>query len=123
LPPGSATADCDRDGYVGSREALIGTSDQDPCGATGWPSDLVPGGFQPNRLNVQDLASFLTPARLVGKNPGHQDFDARWDLVPGGTIGGTINVQDIAATIAGASGHPPMFGGARAFGKACPWAP
>jgi hypothetical protein len=123
LPPGAEAYDCDGDGFVGIAEASITTSDQDPCGATGWPSDLVPGLFQPNTLNVQDVASFLTPVRRLGKSPPHPDYNARWDLVPGGIIGGAINVQDIAATIAGGSGYPPMFGGARAFGKACPWAP
>jgi hypothetical protein len=43
--------------------------------------------------------------------------------VPGGTIGGRINLQDVAATFTGATGHPPMFGGLRAFGKTCPYAP
>jgi hypothetical protein len=123
LPPGAEAYDCDGDGYTGTVEAHVTTSDQDPCGGSGWPSDLVPGGFQPNALNVQDVASFLTPVRRIGKSPPHADYNARWDLVPGGTIGGAINVQDIAATIAGPSGYPPMFGGARAFGKACPWAP
>jgi hypothetical protein len=123
LPPGAEAYDCDGDGYVGTVETHVGTSDQDPCGGTGWPSDLVPGGLQPNTLNVQDLGSFITPVRRFGKSPPHPDFDVRWDLVPGGTIGGAINLQDVAATVVGPSGYPPMFGGLRAFGKACPWPP
>ena len=123
LPPGAEAHDCDGDGYVGTSEEIVGTSDQDPCGGTGWPSDLVPGGLQPNTLNIEDLGSFLTPIRRFGKCAGHTEFDARWDLVPGGTIGEAINLEDVAATITGPSGYPPMFGGLRAFGKACPWAP
>jgi len=123
LPPGAEAYDCDGDGYVGTAESHVSTSDQDPCGGTGWPSDLVPGGLQPNRLNIQDLGSFITPVRRFGKSPPHPDFDVRWDLVPGGTIGGAINLQDVAALVVGPTGYPPMFGGLRAFGKACPWAP
>jgi Ca2+-binding RTX toxin-like protein len=126
LPPGAEAYDCDGDGYVGTAEAHVTTSDQDPCGGTGWPSDLypgTPGGFQYNTLNVQDLGSFITPVRRFGTSPGDPDFDVRWDLVPGGTIGGAINLQDVAATIVGPMGYPPMFGGLRAFGKACPWPP
>jgi hypothetical protein len=33
--------DCDGDGYTRSAEANVTTSDQDPCGRTGWPSDLA----------------------------------------------------------------------------------
>jgi hypothetical protein len=126
LPAGAAAFDCDRDGYIGARESLIGTSDQDPCGGSGWPSDLfpgTPGGFQYNTLNIQDLGTFIIPVRRFGTSPGHPNFNLRWDLVPGGTIGGAINIQDIAATITGASGYPPMLGGQKAFGKACPYAP
>jgi len=120
LPPVAETFDCDGDGYIGSTETHVTTSDQDPCGGRGWPSDLVSGGLQPNTLNVQDIASFLAPVRRLGTSPGHPNFDLRWDLAPGGP---TINVQDIAAMMTGASGYPPMFGGLRAFGNACPWAP
>jgi subtilisin-like proprotein convertase family protein len=123
LPASARAFDCDGDGYVGLSESHVTTSDQDPCGGNGWPSDVFSGGFQANTVNVQDLANFLTPVRRLGTGPGHPDFGPRWDLVPGGTIGGAINVQDLAAMIAGASGHPPMFHLQRAFGKPCPWPP
>jgi hypothetical protein len=123
LPAGAAVHDCDRDGYTGTREALIGTSNQDPCGFTGWPSDIVPGGLFPNTLTVQDVASFSIPVRRLGTSPGHPDFSARWDLSPGSVIGATIDIQDISTMVMGATGYPSMFGGQRAFGKACPWAP
>jgi parallel beta-helix repeat protein len=126
LPPGAEAYDCDGDGYAGTREANVTTSDQDPCGGSGWPSDLfpgTPGGFQYNTLNIQDLGTFIAPVRRFGTSPGHPNFSVRWDLVPGGTIGGAINIQDIAATITGASGFPPMLGTQKAFGKTCPYAP
>jgi subtilisin family serine protease len=123
LPSGGVQQDCDGDGYTRAAEFAITANDQDPCGNSGWPSDLVAGGAQPNTLNVQDLASFLTPVRRFGTSPGHPAYSVRWDLVPGTAIGGAINVQDVAAPFTGATGYPRMFGGARAFGKACPWAP
>ena len=124
LPPGAAAHDCDRDGYKGSVESNVTTSDQDPCGGTGWPSDLVPGGIQSNTLNIEDLGSFIVPVRRLGTSSGDPGFDVRWDLVPGRTVGETINIQDVGATVLGVSAYPPMFGGAtRAFGKTCPYVP
>ena len=126
LPPDAWVYDCDGDGYRGYFETNVTTSDQDPCGGSGWPSDLfpgTPGGSEYNTLNIQDLGTFITPVRRFGTSPGNPNFHVRWDLVPGGEIGGAINLQDIAATVTGASGYPPMFGGLRAFGQTCPWAP
>jgi hypothetical protein len=123
LPAGAEAYDCDGDGYIGTAENHVTTSDQDPCGGSGWPSDLKAGEFQPNTLNIEDLGSFLTPVRRFGKSPGDPEFHPRWDLVPGGTIGGAINLEDIAATITGPSGFPPMLDGLRAFGKMCPYPP
>jgi hypothetical protein len=123
LPPGAGPHDCDGDGYKGTAESNASTSDQDPCGISGWPSDLLPGGINANALNVQDLGTFLTPVRRFGTSPGHPDFDQRWDLLPGGTIGGAINLSDVAAPITGSSGYPLMLGGQRAFGKTCPFPP
>jgi hypothetical protein len=116
--------DNDGDGYINSREDHVGTGESDPCGGTGWPSDLVSGGFAPNTFNVQDLASFVTPVRQMGKSPGDPGFSARWDLVPGTSIGGAhINVMDISATVTGVTGYPPMLDGQRAFGQTCPFPP
>ncbi len=120
LPPGSENYDCDGDGFIGSREAPIGTTDQDPCGANGWPADFDNN----NSLGLADLASFIAPTRHLGTSTGEAGFSARWDIVPGSTFGASINIQDMAALITGASGYPPMFGGARAFaGQTCPWPP
>jgi Tol biopolymer transport system component len=123
LPAGAAAFDCDGDGYVGSVEAGATTSDQDPCGASGWPSDIVSTDASANRLDLQDLGSFVAPVRRLGTSPGHPNFSARWDLVQGSVVGPAINVQDIAALLTGASGYPPMFGGQRAFGQVCPYEP
>ena len=124
LPPGAAAYDCDGDGFNGTAETNVTTRDQDPCGSTGWPSDIIPGGLQPNTLNIQDIGSFVVPVRRFDTSAGDPAFHIRWDLVPGSTVGGTINLQDIAATIAGATGYPTMLGGlTRAYGKACPWPP
>jgi hypothetical protein len=117
LPPGSQNYDCDGDGFIGSREAQIGTNDQDSCGANGWPADFDNN----NSLGLPDLASFVAPTRHLGTSPGEPGYSARWDIVPGSTFGAAINIQDLAALITGPTGYPPMFGGTRAFGQTCPW--
>jgi len=125
LPPTASPHDCDQDGYAGSREAHIfggvATGDQDPCGAGGWPSDLVPGGVQPNALTLEDLASFVAPVRRLNASPDEPNFAVRWDLVPGAAVGEQINYVDLAALISGLSGYPPMLANQRALGKPCPW--
>jgi hypothetical protein len=123
LPGGSENYDCDGDGYKGTTEAHIGTNSQDPCGNSGWGSDFVQGGFQPNTLNLQDLGSFIAPVRRIGTSSGDINFDARWDLAPGSVIGDDINVQDVGVLITSNTGYPPMFGGTRAFSQVCPWPP
>jgi hypothetical protein len=127
LPPGAGNYDCDGDGYKGSAETSIfsggGNGDRDPCGTNGWPSDLSPGGIQPNTFNIQDLGTFLVPVRRIGTSVGDPGYNARWDVVPGSVIGEHIAVTDIAATVTGLSGFPPMFNGLRAYTKTCPWAP
>jgi CSLREA domain-containing protein len=119
LPPGSANTDCDGDGYIGSTESHVTTSDQDACGFNGWPSDLNPDGS--NVFDLHDLASFIAPLRRLGTSPGEPNFSKRWDVIPGSTAGKSINVQDMAGMLSGASGYPPMFDGQRAFGQTCPW--
>jgi len=131
LPAGSEGYDCDGDGYIGSREQHVfqgsgsAQHDQDPCGGSGWPSDLLPGGFQPNKVNIEDLANFVAPVRRLGKSEGDADFGFRWDLTPGKSgLGPTINIVDIAAITSGATGYPSMHGGVKAFGgPECPWPP
>jgi hypothetical protein len=119
LDGGSEEFDCDGDGYIGNAESLITTSDQDPCGGTGWPADLVPGGLRPNTLTIEDLASFIVPVRRYVSGVGEPAFDARWDLQPDGLI----FIRDLSLLIKGTPGHPPMFSGQRAWGRMCPSAP
>ena len=115
--------DCDGDGYSGQEESGIGTSEQDACGRDGWPSDLITGGLKPNSLSLEDLGSFIVPIRRLGTARGDSGFDDRWNLRPRFDEPESIDLEDMAALITGASGYPPMFGGQRAFGKTCPWAP
>ncbi|MGH9201660.1 MAG: thrombospondin type 3 repeat-containing protein, partial [Vicinamibacterales bacterium] len=123
LPGGSEGFDCDGDGYVGTSESHVGTSNQDACGFSGWPSDLIPGGFQVNQFNVQDFSSFIAPVRRINTSPGDLGYDVRWDLKPGTTFGEHINVVDLSTTLTPPVGYPAMFNGQRAFNLTCPWVP
>jgi hypothetical protein len=104
-------------------EFRVGTSLEDPCGYAGWPADLFTLGMSLNKLDVQDILSFLAPVRRYETDPGNPFFNSRWDLVParGSPPVGPhwINIQDILALIGGPSWNPPMFSGARAFGRHC----
>jgi hypothetical protein len=106
-----------RIGTNGLARCSVGTL---PAGASpSWPSDFASGSV-PNstdRVNILDMSSFLAPARRLDTNPGNANFNARWDISPGkGVFGNFINVSDLSTLIAGSSGFPPMFGGAKAFG-------
>jgi hypothetical protein len=130
LPPGAAAEDCDADGFAGSAETNLTTNDQDPCGANGWPAELVGGD---NLLSIVDINSFLYPLRGDGSfhKLGHSVPDAqdasiaRWNLEPNGLISiGDLNALN-PGVIAPTS-HPPMFGGQPALftnGGRCPWPP
>jgi hypothetical protein len=123
LPAGGAGADCDRDGYVGSAETHVFSSaspGQDPCGTGAWPADLIGGAFSGNRVNVQDLATFLGPVRYLNTDVGTHPGDVRWDVVPGSTFGVDINIQDLAQITVVA---PPMLGVRALSGPDCPWPP
>jgi len=118
--PASSGTDYDGDGFSDEVEGLhLGTNAAASCGAGNWPADLVPGGMQPNTVNLLDLGSFLAPVQRLGTGPGDAGYDPRWDLQPGSMAGPWINLLDMAALVAGTTGSPPMFGGQRAFGKAC----
>jgi subtilisin-like proprotein convertase family protein len=102
----------------------IGTGAQDACGYNGWPSNVHDGGGSANRLDINDIVSFLGPTRRLDKNPGQVGFDTRWDLAPGrGAFASFINVQDLALLLSGTTGNPPMLGNVRAFDKTCPLPP
>jgi Thrombospondin type 3 repeat len=126
LPAGALDFDCDGDGYAGVAELSIfgSTRDQDPCGMDAWGSDLYTGGVpdSTNRITITDLTSFVAPVRRLDQSPpSDPGWSPRWDLVPGsGVFSKYIAINDLTALIAGNSGFPPMFGGARAFnGPTC----
>ncbi len=128
-PINGCTNDLDGDGYSNEAEILIGTDALGRCevGAvpaqsTDWPSDFSSGGI-PNstdRITITDLTSFIAPSasRHLDTSPGDANYNARWDLVPGpGLFAKWININDLTSLIAGPSGFPPMFSGAKAFGS------
>jgi FtsP/CotA-like multicopper oxidase with cupredoxin domain len=126
LPGAAAGVDCDGDGYPGGVEGSIYTPatdrDQDPCGSGGWPSNFVDGFWGPNRLEIHDVVSFVSPVRYLGTSPGDGTFNARWDLTPGPSIGAPhIDIADVTTLVNGGTGYPRMFAGAWAFNRTCPW--
>jgi hypothetical protein len=148
LPGGALSQDCDGDGYTGTAEnhvfsylagpplngdqkrcQEIDTSFPNPAAhvrpSKRWPSDIAAAGaFSANKVNVQDISSFVSPVRYFNQNTGTDPGDKRFDLVPGSTFGFHINVQDLAALTSGNTGYPPMLNGVRAFGgPACPTPP
>ena len=141
LPPGSAAYDCDGYGFVGTSEIGIGTSDQDPCGSTGWPLELDSLGASANLLNIGDLGSFIIPKDVHVDAHGNFNYfnhtvpdasapnSARWNVDATGASAAVINIADLNALLTGDAGspaRPPMFGGQRAFftnGGQCPWPP
>ena len=71
-----------------------------------------------------DLGSYVGTPRRLNTSPGEEPFyNVRWDVVPGSTVGKHINIADIAALVSGATGYAPMFGGARSYGRTCPFPP
>ncbi|HET9476216.1 MAG TPA: thrombospondin type 3 repeat-containing protein, partial [Dehalococcoidia bacterium] len=118
--------DTDGDGWTDEVEMWVGTDSLGRCEvgpvpstSTDWPSDLVSGGIpdSTDRVNVTDLTAFLVPIRRLNINPGHPNFNPRYDLVPGpGMFAAWININDLTVIIAGASGNPSMFSGVKAFG-------
>jgi parallel beta-helix repeat protein len=122
---GKVNDGCPQSGAVSEGALHIGTSDQDPCGNNGWPSNLFdPVGQPANHISIQDVLSFVAPERHLDTSPGDMFYNPRWDLLPGpGVFGKWINVQDILALLGGATGAPPMLGGGPSLNKTCPWPP
>lgn len=121
--PTPVGTDPDGDGFSNSVESAVGSNSSLSCGnpdttkpgwpSKNWPADLA-AGTSANRLDMNDLTSFIAPVRRLGTSPGEAGFDARWDLKPGaGLFTKQINVQDLTTLLVV---KPPMFGGQRAFG-------
>jgi subtilisin-like proprotein convertase family protein len=121
---GAMNDGCPIAGGFSEAQFRIGTRITDPCGLDGWPSNVFNGGPSSNKLQIQDVTSFVVPVRHLDKNPNEAGFDSRWDLVPGrGILGKFININDLLALVNGTTGNPPMFNNTRAFDKTCPFPP
>jgi hypothetical protein len=116
---GDACEDGDGDGFMDYAELHVGTGPEVQCGFDGWPADLWPSGTSANRVDVQDIVSFLAPVRIVDSSPGSANYDVRWDLAPGtgGVLTWEINVQDLITIIIL---RPDMLGGEKAMNQYCP---
>ena len=116
-----AGADDDGDGFSAAVETYVGTNSLAPCGNAGWPADLLSEGPSANRLDLQDVGSYVAPLPHLNTSPGETWFDRRWDIVPGaGAFVDVINIQDIGQLIVLA---PPMLGYQTAFNQTCPSPP
>jgi hypothetical protein len=103
---GDACDDGDGDGYFDETEFHVGTQPILKCGNDGWPADLFSTGLSENKVNVQDITSFLAPVRRLGTSPSDADYSVRWDLIPGrGVFPKDINIQDLTHR----HGRPPML--------------
>jgi hypothetical protein len=115
---GDACDDGDGDGFVDSSEGHVGTGRTSPCGVAGWPADLYGEGMSYNKLDVQDILSFVAPVRRIDKSPADNGYSVRWDILPGTTVlYKQVNIQDLLELV---TVRPQMFGGAPAYGKSCP---
>ncbi len=115
------TLDTDGDGFSASVEAYVGTDPSLPCGnptttppiySQAWPADLESSGLSLNKVDIQDLTTYVIPLYRLNTSPGDPEFDPRWDVVPGSIAGDWINIQDLTFL---ALFEPVMFGGERAF--------
>ena len=115
-------SDSDGDGYVDATEAaFIGTHAETPCGPD-WPSNLLNAGTSKDKLDIQDVISFVAPVRYLDSSPGDGSvYDRRWDLRPGpnSPFAHHINILDLTGMTNGDAAHPPMFGGMSAFNRSC----
>jgi hypothetical protein len=121
----------DGDGFSDADELAIGTNQLDPCGSpTGgppvysqsWPGDVFADPpVSHNRIDLQDIASFLAPTNRFNTSSGDPGFHIRWDVSPG-TGGGseTINIIDMGRLL---TVSPDMFGGNRAWNYGTPCTP
>jgi len=128
--PAVNDGDDDNDGYSDVNEGAIGTSPTDPCGYDGWPSNVFDTSPSDNKLDVQDIISFIAPVRRLDTSPPGppSNYHPRWDLSPGPNppFPNHISIYDITTMLNGVPGspaYPQMLGGPRAFGKECPFPP
>jgi hypothetical protein len=123
---------CPQSGTFNESEFKIGTNVLGNCGAgstpapsPSWPSDFVSGGIpdSTDAITLTDITSFVAPSatKKLNTSPGQTNFNMRWDISPGPAVFAQwINLNDITSMVAGPTGFPPMFGGAKAFGAPGP---
>lgn len=83
-----------------------------------WPADLVTTTGM-GSVQMNDLASFVSPVRRLNTSPGDAGYDRRWDIAPGsgGIFTEEINLADLAVLV---TVRPPMFERQQAFaGPSC----
>jgi len=119
---------CLQAGSIAEAAFNLDSFPNDPCGEDGWPSDVFSSGLSLNKLDIQDLISFVAPTRRLDKSPGQTGFSKEWDMTPGpnSPFPNFISIFDLTTLLNGVPGspaYPPMFGGPRAFGKDCPFPP
>jgi hypothetical protein len=117
--------DGDGDGFFTPDENHVGTSPSKSCATSAadlnsngtsrvWPGDLYANGVSYNKIDLQDVVSYLSPTRLLDTDVTSATL--RWDLVPGSGLFATdLNIEDLTRVT---SFTAPMFDGGRAFNHA-----
>lgn len=122
-------ADTDGDGFKDGVEIYVDTNPVKACvtdfeneidwtnpshPSKTWPADLKADGLTANKIDIQDIMTFISPIRRINTSPGNADFNRRWNVVlSSGGLGEYINVTDLLYLI---TFNPPMFGGSKAYG-------
>ena len=109
--------DTDGDGFADSVESYAGTAPADNCGppatlgppSPAWTADLSTAGGSVNKIDLQDLGTYVAPVSRLNVTAGSPDYSPRWDL----NADGVLNVGDMAEI---SILHPLMFNGQRAYG-------
>ena len=83
LPPGSENYDCDGDGFKGTAETHVGTSNQDACGNNGWPLGPCARGLPAEHTEPTGHWQLRRAGPPDWNIAGGIGFDIRWDVVPG----------------------------------------
>jgi hypothetical protein len=109
--------DSDGDGASDGIEAYAGTDPAQNCGpgatvgppSPAWTADLNTEGLSANRIDLQDLGTYVAPESRLNRSVGQPGYDLRWDLNADGTTG----IADMAVI---SILHPPMLNYQRAYG-------
>ena len=77
-----ACAENDGDGFSNVRENYLGTNPYKSCGTNAWPPDIN----NDRKVDIRDMASFITPIRRLDTKKGDKNFSQRFDLDSDGSI-------------------------------------